>query len=148
METVTNDAVLHKTTVARRGDSSATEPLRILFTTKEVLELSGLSRNTLKFWRVRQWVTPVGRAPTGYGHEHLYSAWQTIGLVLPGTALKTVRDHKSYIGRNGVVRAREGDTERIVLEVRPGVTAELDYIALVREMSRSAYIRQACLEGM
>jgi DNA-binding transcriptional MerR regulator len=104
MEAVTTTSdVVQRTTIARRR---ATEEMhRILFTTREVLALSGgLSRNTLKHWIKRGWIKPAGRLANG---KNVYSAWQCIGIVILGTALRQVRNVNSYIGRTAVARAME-----------------------------------------
>jgi len=44
--------------------------------------------------------------------------------------------------------ATKQDPERIELQVNEGFTAELDRVAAAVGLSRSAYIRQACLERM
>ena len=44
--------------------------------------------------------------------------------------------------------APKPDTERIELQVPVGFTAALDRVAASVGLSRSAYIRQACLERM
>jgi hypothetical protein len=44
--------------------------------------------------------------------------------------------------------APKPDAERIELQVSAGFTAEVDRVAAAVGLSRSAYIRQACLERM
>jgi len=87
--------------------STAPPPLRILFTMKEVLQLTGLSKPTLKWWMQRGWVEPIFRSWGGRGRHHKFSAWQTVGLAVLAGALTRLSGVHTQVGRVGVVRAME-----------------------------------------
>lgn len=103
MEQATDGLVQREELTGREGAASATA--QVWFTTKEVLVLTGLSRNTLKFWRKRKWVVPGCKG--GMGREARYSAWQTIALLILASAVRSKHDQRTYVGSVGVRNAWE-----------------------------------------
>jgi hypothetical protein len=75
---------------------------RILFTFKEVVALTGLSKKTLGHWLYKRWVNPATRSKGGRGREHMFSGWQTVALTLLNGALHSKRQRNEYIGSTGV----------------------------------------------
>jgi hypothetical protein len=96
---------------------------------KEVVRLTGLKHCTLKHWIIRGWVRPVSRSQGGRGREHLFSAWQVLGLAILADAVRSKRDQNTYVGSVGV---------RLQMET----LAELDDSLLLRESEQDPHVAE------
>lgn len=100
------------------------------FTTKEVLRLApGLSLSTLKFWeKRRRWIAPRRRGRQGVGGDAMWSAWQTIALVIMASVQRCKRGARTYLGEVGVRTAwnqLSGLSDELLLSEAQGQDARL-----------------------
>jgi hypothetical protein len=94
---------------ARQGAVSETQPkLHLAFKMAEVCDLTGLKRETLKYWIIRRWMVPMYPGSAGRNCGHRFSAWQLVGLAILAGALRDLREKNSIPGRSAVIKAMEG----------------------------------------
>jgi hypothetical protein len=90
----------------------------VLFTAREICNMTGLSYNTLKWWLKNKLLQPAVKGSRG--SQYGFNAWQACALAVLSAALNDKRDVNSYVGRTGVLvvinEAAKYDDEMLLRE--------------------------------
>jgi hypothetical protein len=82
--------------------------LRLYFSEREIVKVTGLCGATLQHWVKRGLITPVSsEKAVRRGSARVYSAWQLAALCVLSAHHEEVRKRGSYIGRSAILRAME-----------------------------------------
>jgi hypothetical protein len=116
----TRDVVQETTTATARRTTAAAvgrPKLRLVFTMKEAARLSGMSPNTLKWWRRRGWV------------PREFSAWTVVAL--------------SILSASGLGWGKGGTLGGVTVRRAMAAVADLDDTLLLAESVQDPYVAEA-----
>jgi hypothetical protein len=76
-----------------------------MFGTREVCDLTGLNRETLRVWLRKKFIRPAKYGVGGPGCDHQWSAWQVVALSILAAALQEAKRGRYRVGYTGIGRA-------------------------------------------